>query len=169
MTERKPRGVPFETWVDRQIREASERGLFDDLPGAGKPLPGQGEPQDEMWWIKRKLEEENLRFPLPGSLALRREAEDALAAAARARSETEVREIIAGINAKILDGTRKALSGPPLNLMPFDVEEVVGDWRERRPAEPAPDTPAATEPLDEPPAGTRSGWRSLFRGRRSTP
>ncbi|MGW4639013.1 DnaJ family domain-containing protein [Sphaerisporangium sp. NPDC004334] len=112
MTERTPRGVPFETWVDRQIREASERGLFDDLPGAGKPLPGQGEPQDEMWWIKRKLEEENLRFPLPGSLALRREAEDALAAAARARSEAEVREIIAGINAKILDGTRKALSGP---------------------------------------------------------
>ena len=39
MSERKPRGVSFESWVERQVREARERGAFDDLPGAGKPLP----------------------------------------------------------------------------------------------------------------------------------
>jgi hypothetical protein len=38
---------------------------------------------------------------------------------------------VADINAKIVEGNRKAASGPPLNLMPFDVERVVGAWRER--------------------------------------
>jgi hypothetical protein len=43
-----------------------------------------------------------------------------------------VRRILAAINRKILEGNRKAASGPPLNLMPFDVDRVVGDWRERQ-------------------------------------
>ena len=30
--------VQYESWIDRQIREAIERGAFDDLPSAGKPL-----------------------------------------------------------------------------------------------------------------------------------
>ncbi|GAA4594263.1 DUF1992 domain-containing protein [Planotetraspora phitsanulokensis] len=138
MTERKPPGMGFETWIDRQIREAAERGAFDDLPGTGKPLPDQGKPYDEMWWIKQKLREENLSFPLPGTLALRKEAEEALASASRARTENEVRAIITEINEKIAEGTRKALSGPPLNLVPFDVDEVVRDWRERHPSPGAP-------------------------------
>jgi hypothetical protein len=65
-------------------------------------------------------------------MALRKEAEDAIEAAARAGSEAEARRIVADINAKIVEGNRKAASGPPLNLMPFDVERVVGAWRERR-------------------------------------
>jgi DnaJ family protein C protein 28 len=28
----------WESWIDQQIREAQERGEFDDLPGRGKPL-----------------------------------------------------------------------------------------------------------------------------------
>jgi DnaJ homolog subfamily C member 28 len=28
----------WENWIDRQIREAQERGAFDNLPGQGKPL-----------------------------------------------------------------------------------------------------------------------------------
>jgi DnaJ family protein C protein 28 len=28
----------WESWIDQQIREAQERGKFDDLPGKGKPL-----------------------------------------------------------------------------------------------------------------------------------
>ncbi|MFF4778490.1 DUF1992 domain-containing protein [Microtetraspora fusca] len=149
MTERKPPGVSFETWVDRQIREATERGLFDNLPGAGKPLPDQGKPYDEMWWVKQKLREENLSMPLPGTLALRKEAEEALAAAQGARSEAEVREIVADINEKIVEGIRKAMSGPPLNLAPFDVERVVREWRERQPAETPPVPPAETRPKRE--------------------
>jgi hypothetical protein len=39
MTERKPPGRSFTSWIDQQINEAEERGSFDNLPGAGKPLP----------------------------------------------------------------------------------------------------------------------------------
>jgi hypothetical protein len=39
MTERKPPGMSFETWVEHQISKGLERGDFDDLPGAGRPLP----------------------------------------------------------------------------------------------------------------------------------
>jgi Domain of unknown function (DUF1992) len=131
MTERKPPGVGFQSWVERQIQDAMERGEFDNLPGAGKPIADLDKPHDELWWIKDKLRRENLSY-LPATLALRKEAEDALAAALRARSEAEVRRILAAINRKILDGNRKAASGPPLNLMPFDVERVVAGWRERQ-------------------------------------
>jgi hypothetical protein len=36
MTERKPREISFTSWIDQQIAEATERGAFDNLPGAGK-------------------------------------------------------------------------------------------------------------------------------------
>ena len=132
MTERKPPGIGFQTWVERQIREAIERGEFDNLPGAGKPIPDLDKPHDELWWVKDKLRREHLSY-LPPTLALRKEAEDALLAAAQARSEAQVRRIVAEINRKIVEGNRKAASGPPLNLMAFDVDRVVGDWRERQP------------------------------------
>jgi hypothetical protein len=128
MTDRKPPGVGFETWVERQIREATERGEFDNLPGAGKPIADLDQPHDELWWVRQKLRREHLSY-LPPTIALRKEAEEALAAAARATSEAEVREIVAAINRKITEGNRKAASGPPLNLMPFDVDRVVRSWR----------------------------------------
>jgi hypothetical protein len=131
MTERKPPGVGFETWVERQLREAAERGAFDDLPGAGKPIPDLDQPHDELWWVKQKLRRENFSY-LPPTIALRKQAEEALEAAAGAGSEDAVRRIVADINAKIIEGNRKAASGPPLNLAPFDVERVVRDWRDRR-------------------------------------
>jgi hypothetical protein len=130
MTERKPPGVGFETWVERQIREAAERGEFDNLPGAGKPIPDLDAPHDELWWIKQKLRRENFSY-LPPTIALRKAAEDALETASQAGSEAEVRRIVGDINRRILEGNRKAASGPPLNLAPFDVERVVRSWRER--------------------------------------
>ena len=42
----------FETNVDRIIRESMEAGDFDDLPGEGKPIPGQGTKDDELWWVR---------------------------------------------------------------------------------------------------------------------
>ena len=130
MTDRKPPGVGFGTWVERQIRQAIDRGEFDNLPGAGKPIADLDKPHDELWWVKRKLRREDFAY-LPPTMALRKEAEDALEAASGAASEAEVRRIVADINRKITEGNRKAASGPPLNLMPFDVERVVGTWRAR--------------------------------------
>ncbi len=133
MTERKPPGISFESWADRQIREAEERGAFENLPGAGKPLRDANAPYDESWWLKQKMRDEGLSH-LPPTLALRKEAEDALKAASRARSETEVRRIVNGINDKIREALRRPLSGPPLNLTPYDVDRLVAEWREQREA-----------------------------------
>ncbi|GAA2297014.1 DUF1992 domain-containing protein [Nonomuraea roseoviolacea subsp. roseoviolacea] len=132
MSDRKPYGVNFESWIDRQIREAEERGEFDDLPGKGKPLPDLDKPYDEMWWIKQKLRSEGLSMPLPPTLQLRKDAEEALAEARAARSEREARQVVEEINARIRAAIRTGLSGPPLNLLPYDVEKVVAEWRAAR-------------------------------------
>jgi hypothetical protein len=131
MTYRKPPGVGFESWIDRQIRQATERGEFDDLPGSGAPLPDLDKPYDEMWWVKRKLRSENLSY-LPPSLALRKEAHDAVEGAAQASTEAEVRERIAAINEKIRDAIRAGIRGPELNLAPLDVERIVKEWLRAR-------------------------------------
>ncbi|MHC3458457.1 DnaJ family domain-containing protein [Streptomyces flavovirens] len=131
MTERKPAGVSFESWVDRQIREAEQRGDFSHLPGFGKPLPGLERTYDENWWIKAKLEREGVSV-LPPSLALRKEAEDAREEALEARSEREARRILAEVNERIREALRTPPEGPPLNIRPLDVEAVVAQWHERR-------------------------------------
>jgi hypothetical protein len=130
VTDRKPPGLEFESWIDQQIREATERGEFNGLPGAGKPIPDLDEPYDDTWWIKKKLRRENLSY-LPPAAALRKKAEEALHKAARAKSEREVREIVTAINEVIIDAIRKPPPGPPVNMAPLDVERIVGDWRER--------------------------------------
>ncbi|MGW2169889.1 DnaJ family domain-containing protein [Streptomyces sp. NPDC001705] len=132
MTERKPPGVDFESWVDRQIREAEARGEFERLSGAGKPLATEMESAyDELWWVKRKMAREGFSV-LPPALALRKEAEDALEAALKAPSERVVRRIVEAVNVKIRDMLLKPPPGPPLGRKPYDVDEVVRQWRERR-------------------------------------
>jgi hypothetical protein len=134
MTERKPPGVPFESWVDKQIRDAERRGEFTQLAGAGKPLPpGTDTTYDELWWIRQKMAREGLSV-LPPTLALRKEAEDTLAAAYAAPTERIARKLITDVNVKIRDMMFKPPPGPPLGMKPYDVEEVVREWRERRTA-----------------------------------
>ena len=124
MTERKPPGVSYESWVDRQIREAVERGAFDDLPGAGRPLPGRGEAYDEDWWVKRKLEREQVSL-LPPSLQLKRDAERALDEALAAPTEEAARRVLEAINARIRESHRFTPAGPPVLLRAYDVDEVL--------------------------------------------
>jgi DnaJ homologue, subfamily C, member 28, conserved domain len=131
VTERKPPGVSWESWIDKQIREGAERGLFDDLPGAGKPLPDLDGPRDEDRWIKKKLQAEGVSY-LPTTLKVRKDLEDAIVAIGRARSEEEVRRIAEEINAEIRTVNRLASSGPPSNLMPLDVDDVVARWHAAR-------------------------------------
>ncbi|MET9388891.1 DUF1992 domain-containing protein [Streptomyces sp. NPDC006624] len=132
MTERKPPGVDFESFAEKQIRDAERRGEFERLPGAGRPLPREVESTyDELWWVKRKLAREGFSL-LPPALALRKEAEDALEAALAAPSERIARKIIDEVNARIREMMFKPPPGPPLGRKPYDVEDVVRQWRERR-------------------------------------
>ncbi|MGW6389466.1 DnaJ family domain-containing protein [Streptomyces sp. NPDC055103] len=131
MTERKPPGVSFESFVDKQIREASERGEFRSLPGFGKPLPDDSAPYDELWWVKQKTHREGMAV-LPPALQLRKDAEDATAAVTAAVSESQVRRILGEINTKIAEALARPPAGPPLNLTLFDVEAELERWRAER-------------------------------------
>ncbi|MEW1637301.1 DUF1992 domain-containing protein [Streptomyces sp. NPDC093801] len=133
MTERKPPGVSFESFVDRQIREAADRGDFARLPGLGKPLASLDAPYDELWWVKGKLHREGFS-PLPPALALRKEAEDAYGAALAAPTEQRARAVLAEVNEKIRTALRRPPPGPPLGLAEFDVEAVLAERRARRAA-----------------------------------
>src|SRR3954453_8181730 len=66
---------PYESLIDRQIRLAAERGDFDDLPLAGKPLPALAEPDDELWWVRGYLRREGLSTEvlLPPAVQLRKQ------------------------------------------------------------------------------------------------
>ncbi len=130
MSRRQPAGVRFETWIDRQIRQAADRGDFDHLPGRGHPQAGVERPYEEMWWVKQKLREEGISY-LPPALALRREIHDLLEGAGRARSEVELRERVEAMNERIKDAIRTPQREMPIDVVPLDVERVVREWRER--------------------------------------
>jgi hypothetical protein len=128
VTERKPPGVSFETWIDKQIRESMDRGEFDDLPGKGKPLPDIDKPRDELWWIRQKLVRENIQH-LPPTLQVRKDLDAAREQIAAAGSEAEVIRIVEEINAKIREVNRSVVSGPPSTLYPLHLETVLARWR----------------------------------------
>jgi DnaJ homologue, subfamily C, member 28, conserved domain len=121
----------YESWVDRQIREAEERGAFDDLPGAGKPLKNLDR-HDPDWWVKDLVAREQLSLVLPTSLALRKEVEDLPTTLAGVHREQDVRELVDDLNERIVEARRRPTSGPPVFIKTVDVEAVVADWREAR-------------------------------------
>lgn len=124
--------VPYESWVERQIREATERGEFDNLPGAGRPLPGLNGRDQEDWWVKSFLERERIPMPLPTTLALRKEITELARTLSGVREEAEVRRIVEDLNERIRDSHRRKVDGPAMVLRPVDVEATVAEWRSKR-------------------------------------
>jgi hypothetical protein len=108
-----------------------ERGEFDNLPGSGEPLPDLAQPYDELWWLRKKLREEKLSID-PPALTLRKEVDDTRARIATARSETEVRRLVAAINERIVHVNSRLTFGPPSDMVPLDAERVVAGWRAGR-------------------------------------
>src|SRR5258707_6396644 len=99
MTQRKPPGRSWETWIDAQIRVAMEEGAFDNLPGAGKPLPNLGQDFDMNVWVRQLAQREQLSISmLPPSLELLRKVETELAAIDKLDDEATVRRRVAALN-----------------------------------------------------------------------
>lgn len=125
---------PYESWVERRIREAQERGEFDNLPGAGKPIEGLDEPHDEGWWIKGLVRREGINpsAVLPPSMALRREREDLMNTLSDVGSQRQVREILDDLNQRIRRERRRPSPGHYVHVATVDLDAVVEAWRERR-------------------------------------
>ncbi len=156
MTQRKPHDVPFETWVDRLIREAQERGEFDNLPGAGKPLPGIDRPLTEDWWVHQKIREEELPSDalLPPALQLRKELAALPEDVRDLRDEAEVRARVREVNERVAAWIRNP-SGPVLPVAPANMEAVVAEWRAAQPGPPPTHPPESTPTPPDPPEPTR--------------
>jgi DnaJ homologue, subfamily C, member 28, conserved domain len=149
----------FQSVVDAQIRAAEARGAFDNLPGAGKPIPGLMDPDDPDWWIKGFIKREKVpaEVLLPPSLALRREVEKLPETVRKLRSEQAVREQVEDLNIRIRRWIQIPI-GPQLPVAPVDVDAVVAAWAEqRRSAPPSP------PPTPAPPPPRRRWWHRRHR------
>jgi hypothetical protein len=118
-------------WVDHQLRLAMERGEFDNLPGAGKPIEDLGAQHDPDWWIKRLVEREKITGVLPPALQLRKDDAELDGRLDRHTAESEVRRVLEEFNARVMKARYTPVDGPPLITMPRDVEAEVGRWRAR--------------------------------------
>ena len=135
MTQRKPPGTSWETWIDVQVRVAREQGAFDNLPGAGKPLPNLDQECDPLWWVKQLIQREQVSI-LPPSLELLRKVEKELAAIEKLDDEATVRRRVAALNVEIAKVNATVVEGPPTRLGKLDVDQVVARWRRTRSAAP---------------------------------
>lgn len=128
MTDRKPVGMSFNSWIDQQISEAADRGAFDDLPGAGKPLPARDDFNGQAWladYVRRQGG--SIEDTLPTPLRLRRQRELLTEAAPEFRSEEQVREAAAELNEQIMRW-RKLPQDPPIFVPLVDTEGLVKLW-----------------------------------------
>ena len=150
-----------QTWVDLQVRQAMERGEFDDLPGQGKPIEDLGVEHDPDWWVKKLVERENIAL-LPPALALRKEDAELEARLDAITVEREVRRELADYNTGGVETRRQRQGGPPVVTPTRDVDAEVAAWRERRTAriEAQRAARAASEPTPQ-----KRSWWSRRRGR----
>jgi hypothetical protein len=154
-----------ESWVEKQIREAQERGEFDNLPGAGKPLSGLDDP-DPDWWVKKMMAREGLKMSdaLPPVMLLRREYASFPESLLDVRTEAGVREVLQDYNARVVDDRRRPAVGqqPPIWARLVEVDEMVARWRELRAEQAAAAAAAAaassTAAVVEPEAPRRHRW-----------
>jgi hypothetical protein len=137
-------------WVDLQIQQAMERGDFDNLPGAGKPLGDLGSPHDRDWWLKKLIEREQITGVLPAALQLRKEDAELDRELDRETAEQVVRRTVEDFNKRVVEARRQLQGGPPVVTKTRDVDEEVERWRgrlrermRRRAATPPPAPPTS--------------------------
>lgn len=153
-------GKRFEDYIGQQIREAMERGEFDNLPGAGKPLrldedvyagdkamgyhllKNNGYAPNEIELAKEiRVEYERAEAKL-ASLRRRRQnlhsrrvppfpSEKSAFNAALAKTITDYEAALRDLNRKIL--TLNLTAPAPLHRSPFDVENLLHAFRESCP------------------------------------
>lgn len=130
------------------IQQAMRRGDFENLPGAGKPLPGIGTDgrHDPDWWMRRKIEREQLRGIGPAAYTLRTEDAELDAKLDALHRPDEVRAVLEDFNQRILEARRQLLGGPPVITSPRDVDAEVASWEQRRAARLSATEPSPAEP-----------------------
>jgi len=133
-----------------------QRGEFDNLPGAGKPLGDLGSPYDRDWWLRKLIERENITGVLPAALQLRKDDAELDDLLDREATEKQVRALVEDFNRRIVEARRQLQGGPPVVTPTRDVDTEVGRWRERRTSRLR--ARAASDPPPQPPSRPRRRW-----------
>ncbi|SDP36845.1 protein of unknown function [Pedococcus dokdonensis] len=123
----------WESPVEKAIREAQERGEFDNLPGSGRPLHlGDPERDDPDWWVKRFAEREHLDLSgaMSPAMGLRKEAASYPESLLDLRSEASVRAVLEDYNRRVkLDRLRPGVGASyPIWAPLVDVDDLVQRW-----------------------------------------
>ncbi|HYZ57489.1 MAG TPA: DUF1992 domain-containing protein [Streptosporangiaceae bacterium] len=151
--------MSFTSWIDQQIIEAEKRGVFDNLPGAGKPIPDRGEADYGQAWLRDYLRREGVSAEefLPTPLKLRKEIERLTEDVQNLHSEQEVRDTVEDLNRRIMDWRRTSL-GPPIFVPLVNKEVMVGKWRGEQSVKPPASSPADVDRETRDIAPPQTGW-----------
>lgn len=116
--------------IDQQIEQSGLADGLGDNSYKGQPLADAGKPYREDWWVSDYVRREGVSSEtyLPTSLRLRREIERVDRAAAKMRSEREVRALVDGLNEEVA-AWRRAPTPPHVSLATVDADVVVARWR----------------------------------------
>jgi hypothetical protein len=144
--------------IETTIQQAIREGAFDDLPGAGKPLRGLGARTDPDWWLRQKIEDEELGGLGPAALTLRSEDATLRERLDELYREVDVREAVEEFNRRVIEARRQLQGGPPVITPTRDVDAEVGEWHRRRTTR-----NPSNDPAPEPP---RPSWRERRRAER---
>ncbi len=123
--------------IEKIIREAIERGEFDNLPGTGKPLD-LSDADDPDWWVKRLIKREHLDTSggLPGVFGLRRERESFPESLLDLTTEASVREVLEDYNRRVkvdrISNLPAKGAAMPVIAPLVDVDAMVARWAARR-------------------------------------
>jgi Domain of unknown function (DUF1992) len=134
-------------FVDLEVQRAIERGEFDNLPGAGKPLklPDRHDPD---WWLKQLIEREKISGVAPPAIMLRKEDATFERTLDDEVTEDGVRRAVEDFNRRVVEARRQLTGGPPVVTRTRDAEAEVEAWRERRRARLAASRARSTAPAE---------------------
>lgn len=120
------------SFVEQSIQQAIRRGAFDNLPGAGKPLPRFVSSHDPDWWIRAKIANERISGLAPDAFTLRTEHTEFASRMDALATEAQVRAAVEDFNRRVIEARRQLLGGPPVVTPLHDADDEVRAWRRRR-------------------------------------
>ena len=113
----------LEAITERRVAQARADGLFDDLPGAGKPIPDIDRHRPPGWWAQRFVATERRKVR---AMELEEELAQAMAPLWRLESADEVAARVAELNETIATYNRITdLATKPM----LDLDETLATWR----------------------------------------
>jgi len=157
-TARTPTAAERAAYVETVIQQAIRRGDFDDLPGAGRPLR-LDDAHDPDWWIRRKIQNEQLSGLGPPALRLRVEHAEMDARLDAMTREADVREHVEDFNRRVIEARRQLQGGPPVVTPTRDVDAEVAAWHGRRAARLRAQAAARAADASSVPPRRRFRWR----------